>query len=160
MNRGRAQAQADFGVHWQWVFDIVRNNPETQQAVLEITLAARDQGVVALGLGGSEAEFPADLFQKSFQQAYDAGLHRVPHTGEHAGPTSIWNTIHHLHAERLGHGVQAIDDPELVAYLQQHQIPLECCPTSNITLGCVSRLRPPPPAQVMGCWLSGDSQLR
>ncbi len=135
LNRGRVQAYADFGVHWQWVFDIVRDNPETQQAVLEITLAARHQGVAALGLGGSEAEYPADLFIETFQHAYDAGLHRVPHTGEHAGPTSIWNTIHHLHAERLGHGVQAIGDPNLVDYLCQHQIPLECCPTSNVTLG-------------------------
>jgi aminodeoxyfutalosine deaminase len=135
LNRGRVQAYTDFGVHWQWVFDIVRDNPETQQVVLEITLAARDQGVVALGLGGSEAEYPADLFIETFQHAYDVGLHRVPHTGEHAGPTSIWNTIQRLHAERLGHGVQAIGDPDLVAYLRQNQVPLECCPTSNVTLG-------------------------
>ena len=135
LNRGRAKALVDFGVHWQWVFDIVRNNPETQQSVLEITLASRDQGVIALGLGGSEAEFPSELFTDTFQKAYALGLHRVPHSGEHAGPTSIWNTLHLLHAERLGHGVQAIADPELVAYLSQHQIPLECCPTSNVTLG-------------------------
>jgi aminodeoxyfutalosine deaminase len=135
LNRGRAQAFADFGVHWQWVFDIVRDNPETQQVVLEITIAARDQGVVALGLGGSEAEYPADLFIETFQHAYDVGLHRVPHSGEHAGPTSIWNIIRQLHAERLGHGVQAIGDSDLVDYLRQHQIPLECCPTSNVTLG-------------------------
>ncbi len=135
LNRGREQALADFGVYWQWVFDIVRNNPETQQSVLEITLAAQDQGVVALGLGGSEAEYPAELFRDTFQQAYDLGLHRAPHSGEHAGPSSIWNSLQYLHAERLGHGVQAIFDPELVAYLSQHQIPLECCPTSNITLG-------------------------
>lgn len=135
LNRGRAKAYTDFGVHWQWVFDIVRDNPETQQTVLEITLAALDQGVVALGLGGSEAEYPADLFIETFHHAFDVGLHRVPHTGEHAGPTSIWNTIHYLHAERLGHGIQAIADPELVAYLSYHQIPLECCPTSNVILG-------------------------
>ena len=135
LNRGRAQAYLDFGVHWQWIFDIVRDNPETQQAVLDITLAAHDQGVVALGLGGSEANFPADLFYNTFKQAYHAELHRVPHSGEHAGPASIWNTIHQLHAERLGHGVRAIEDPELVTYLAQHQLPLECCPTSNIRLG-------------------------
>lgn len=135
LNLGREKALADFGIQWQWVFDIVRNNPETQQSVLNIALAAQDQGVVALGLGGSEAEFPAELFRDTFRQAYELGLHRVPHSGEHAGPTSIWNTIQHLHAERLGHGVQAISDPELVAYLSQQQIALECCPTSNVTLG-------------------------
>ena len=138
LNQGRLQAFQDFGVHWQWVFDIVRNNPETQQAVLDITRAARDQGVVALGLGGSEAEYPADLFVSTFQQAVEAGIHRVPHSGEHAGPPGIWSAIHRLHAERLGHGVQAIGDPELVAYLAQQQLPLECCPTSNIQLGVYS----------------------
>ena len=69
LNQGRAQARADFGVHWQWIFDIVRNNPETQQEVLEITIAARDQGVIALGLGGNEADYPPDLFCVSFEQA-------------------------------------------------------------------------------------------
>jgi len=135
LNRGRALARADFSVHWQWVFDIVRNNPETQQEVLDITMAARDQGVIALGLGGNEADFPANLFCAPFEQAYHAGLHRVPHSGEHAGASSIWDSIHHLYAERLGHGIHAIDDPQLVEYLSQHQIPLECCPTSNICLG-------------------------
>jgi len=135
LNQGRAKAKADFRVHWQWIFDIVRDNPETQKEVLEIALAAQDQGVVALGLGGSEAGFPAQLFQATFQQAYDAGLHRIPHTGEHDGPQSIWNTIQYLMPERLGHGVRAIDDPDLVAFLSQHQLPLECCPTSNVSLG-------------------------
>jgi aminodeoxyfutalosine deaminase len=135
LNQGQAKAQADFGVHWQWIFDIVRDNPETQQAVLEIALGAQEQGVVALGLGGSEAGFPAQLFQATFQRAFDAGLHRIPHSGEHDGPHSIWNTIQYLQPERLGHGVRAIDDPELVAYLSQNQLPLECCPTSNVSLG-------------------------
>lgn len=135
LNQGRAKAQAEFGVHWQWIFDIVRDNPETQQAVLEIALAAQGQGVIALGLGGSEARFPAQLFQATFQKACDCGLHRIPHSGEHDGPESIWNSIRYLHPERLGHGVRAIDDPDLVAYLSHYQLPLECCPTSNVSLG-------------------------
>ena len=69
LNAGREQAGADFGVHWQWVFDIVRNEPDTQAAVLEIALAAREQGVVALGLGGLETGFPPELFVDTFHRA-------------------------------------------------------------------------------------------
>ncbi len=135
LNAGREQARAEFGLDWRWVFDIVRDNPETQDEVLEIALAARDQGVVALGLGGSEADFPPHLFTRPFERAREAGLARVPHAGETAGPESIWTALRALHADRIGHGVRCIEDPALVQHLRDHQVPLELCPTSNIRLG-------------------------
>jgi len=136
LNAGRDQARAEFGVNWGWVFDICRgDNPETQDDVIEIALAARDQGVVALGLGGSEAGFPPELFVQAFTRARQAGLPRVPHAGEHASPGSIWTALHLLHADRLGHGVRCVEDPALVDYLRERQVPLEVCPTSNICLG-------------------------
>jgi adenosine deaminase len=75
------------------------------------------------------------MFVKSFEQAHQAGLHSVPHAGEIAGPESIWNALKLLHAERIGHGVRCVEDPAMVDYLREHQIPLEVCPTSNICLG-------------------------
>ena len=135
LNAGRADARAEFGVDWRWVLDISRDNADTQDQVIEIALAARDQGVVALGLGGSEALFPPELFTRPFERARQAGLPRVPHAGEMAGPESIWTALRQLHADRLGHGVRCIEDPALVAYLGEHQVPLEICPTSNIRLG-------------------------
>jgi adenosine deaminase len=139
LNAGRAQARAEFGVDWGWVFDISRDNLETQNQVIEIALAARvgaeDEGVVALGLGGSEAGFPPELFVQTFMRARQAGLPRVPHAGEHAGPEDIWDALHLLHADRLGHGVRCVEDPALVEYLREHQVPLEVCPTSNVCLG-------------------------
>jgi adenosine deaminase len=134
LNTGRAQACAEFGVDWRWVFDISRNNPETQDQVVRIALAARDQGVVALGLGGTEADFPPELFTQAFEQACQAGLPRVPHAGETAGPRSMWSALHLLHADRLGHGVRCVEDPALMNHLREHQVPLEICPTSNIRL--------------------------
>ncbi len=134
LNLGRLQAQNEFNVTWQWVFDIVRNQPETQEQVLEIALAARSQGVIALGLGGSEAGFPPELFIQTFEKAKQFGLHRVPHAGEIAGPQSVWSAIKLLHAERIGHGVRSIEDPDLIEYLRVHSIPLEVCPTSNVCL--------------------------
>jgi adenosine deaminase len=135
LNAGRTQARAEFGVEWRWVFDISRDNPETQDQVLDIALAGREQGVVALGLGGSETDFPPKLFVRPFARAREAGLARVPHAGETAGPESIWAALRLLHADRIGHGVRSIEDPALVDYLRQHQVPLEVCPTSNVCLG-------------------------
>ena len=137
-NAGREQAHAEFGVDWRWVFDICRDLPETQGEVVEIALAARDAGGVALGLGGSEAGFPAGLFERSFARAREAGLARVPHAGETAGPESIWGALRCLHADRLGHGVRCVEDPALVAHLRERQVPLEVCPTSNVCLGVYS----------------------
>jgi adenosine deaminase len=135
LNDGRAAAREEFGVDWRWVFDIVRNLPETQDAVVDIALAARDRGVVALGLGGSEHEFPPELFVRSHERARAEGLPRVPHAGEVAGPDSVWDAIKLLHADRLGHGVRSAEDPGLVQYLVDSQVPIEACPTSNIRLG-------------------------
>ena len=134
LNAGREQAHADFGVWWQWVFDIVRNLPDTQRPVLDIALAARELGVIALGLGGSEAGFPPELFVDTFERAKNEHLHRVPHAGEISGPQSVWSAIKLLHAERIGHGVRSIEDPALIEYLKSHCLPLEICPTSNICL--------------------------
>lgn len=135
LNAGRAQAREEFGVDWRWVFDIVRNLPETQDTVVDIALAARDEGVVALGLGGTERDFPPELFVHSHERALAEGLPRVPHAGETAGPESVWDAIRLLHADRLGHGVRSAEDPDLVVYLVETQTPIEACPTSNIRLG-------------------------
>jgi adenosine deaminase len=134
LNEGREQARKDFGVWWQWVFDIVRNNPETQETVLDIALAAREMGVIALGLGGTEDGFPPKMFVDVFRRAEEQQLHRVPHAGEIAGSQSVWSAIKLLNAERIGHGVRSIEDPLLVEYLKTNSVPLEICPTSNICL--------------------------
>lgn len=134
LNKGRDDASTDFGVTWNWVFDIGRDFPETQSEVLEINMASREQGVVALGLGGHEAEYPPELFVDTFERARRESIHRVPHAGETAGPGSVWSAIRLLHAERIGHGVRSIEDPALLEYLISEQIPLEICPTSNIRL--------------------------
>jgi adenosine deaminase len=86
-------------------------------------------------LGGTENGHPPERFADAYEVARKAGLHSVPHAGEVAGPQSVWGAIRALGAERLGHGVRCVEDPALVAYLQQNRIPLEICPTSNVCLG-------------------------
>jgi len=134
LNAGREQAHTDFGVWWQWIFDIVRNLPDTQESVVNIALAAQELGVIALGLGGNEEGFPPELFEDTFERAKRENLHRVPHAGEISGPKSVWSAIKLLNAERIGHGVRSIEDPRLIEYLWSNSVPLEICPTSNICL--------------------------
>jgi aminodeoxyfutalosine deaminase len=135
LNDGRARARREFNVEFNWVLDIVRDNPESRHQVAEWAIGAIDQGVVGFGLGGTEQGYPPEWFADAYTVAREAGLHSVPHAGEVGGAESIWGAIHSLQAERIGHGVHCVQDPELVEYLRQHRIPLEVCPTSNLCLG-------------------------
>ena len=93
------------------------------------------EGVVALGVVGLVTVSPPEAFAPWFDRARTAGLHVTPHAGETSGPESVWAALRVLGAERIGHGVRAVEDPALVAYLAEHHIALEVCPTSNVRLG-------------------------
>jgi adenosine deaminase len=135
INDGRDRARRDFGVEFQWVLDIVRDDPESRHKVAAWAASAVDRGVVGFGLGGTETGYPAEWFTDAYAAAREAGLHSVPHAGEVVGPSSVWSAIRLLGAERIGHGVRSVEDLKLVEYLRQTQIPLEVCPTSNLCLG-------------------------
>jgi len=100
-----------------------------------VAIEGKEDGVVALGLGGAEAGAPPEPFEPYFDRARAAGLRSAPHAGEHAGPASVWGAIRALGAERIGHGVRSIEDPALVGYLAERQLALEVNPTSNLRLG-------------------------
>ncbi|HEY7983352.1 MAG TPA: adenosine deaminase [Ktedonobacterales bacterium] len=141
LTRGRARARADFGVEIAWVFDIVRYLSDASQVhpladyTTSVAIEGVRDGVIALGLGGLEAGHPPEPFAPYFARARAAGLHSAPHSGETAGPESIWGSIRALGAERIGHGVRAIEDPALVRHLADEHLPLEVNPTSNLRLG-------------------------
>ncbi|GAA0373500.1 adenosine deaminase [Microbispora corallina] len=101
---------------------------------LGLALAYRDQGVVALGLAGDEARFPAEAFSDVFARARDAGLAAVPHGGEGAGASSVRACVEVLGARRVEHGVAAAEDPSLLALLAERGVCLDVCPTSNLAL--------------------------
>ena len=135
LNEGRRRAEEEFDVRFRWVLDIVRDDPKSRHQVAEWAASAADDGVVGFGLGGTEKGHPPEWFADAYAVAREAGLHSVPHAGEVAGPESVWGAIRALGAERIGHGVRSVEDPLLVDYLREHQIPLEVCPTSNVCLG-------------------------
>jgi len=145
LDAGRAGVRAQFGVALAWIIDIPRNlsfnrvtglyNGKASGPTVDMALAWKEHGVVALGLGGHEIGAPPEPFAAAFDRARAGGLHSAPHAGEHVGPEGVWGAIRSLQAERLGHGVRAIEDPALTAYLVEHQLPLEINPSSNIRLG-------------------------
>ena len=141
LTRGRERVRREFGVDLRWIFDIPRRtvtlHPDLPLTdfITAVAIDGREDGVVALGLAGTEAGYPPESFEPWFDRARAAGLHSAPHAGETAGPSSIWGALRALGAERLGHGVRAVEDPALVEYLVEHRIGLELCPTSNYRLG-------------------------
>jgi adenosine deaminase/aminodeoxyfutalosine deaminase len=102
-----------------------------------------DRGVVAFGLGGSEERGPAERFTGVFAFARRAGLRLVAHAGESTGPESVWAALK-LGAERIGHGIAAARDAELMRHLRERDIPLEICLTSNLITGVVKSLEEHP----------------
>lgn len=106
---------------------------------LEAILACRD-GITAVDLAGNELDYPGSEFLSHFTRARDASLRITVHAGEAAGPESIWQAIQELGAERIGHGVKAIDDPKLMDFLAAHAIGIESCLTSNIQTSTVRDL--------------------
>lgn len=99
---------------------------------LNYVIAARNPIILGIGLGGDEAKGPAKDYAPVFDKAVEHGLHTVTHAGESVESWSMKDSINLCHAERLGHGIQAIKDEEFVKELAERQIPLEVCPTSNI----------------------------
>ena len=135
VNRARRWAEDELGVRMGMIIDIPRVIPPAEgDRMVGWVIDHHGDGVVALGLGGPEVGHPPEKYRAGFELARDAGLPCILHAGETAGPESIWSALRIADSRRIGHGVRAIEDPQLVAYLKEKQIPLEVCPTSNICL--------------------------
>ncbi len=117
--------------------------PEACTVELDALLRRRDR-IAALDLAGDEIAWPAELFERHFDRARDAGWAVTVHSGEAAGAASIWSVLRVLGATRIGHGVRAIDDPALLEYLAEHRIGIETNLTSNVQTGSVRSYREHP----------------
>ena len=141
-----AAAAADHDVRMRFIVDISRTfGPANAMRNVELTLEHGNDHILGIGLGGAEADGPAEDYVDAFAAAREAGVHAVAHAGEDVGPESIVASVDLLKAERIGHGLSAMLDPELMARLADLQLPVECCPTSNVlTRRFISRLEEHP----------------
>ncbi|MFG2074805.1 adenosine deaminase [Nonomuraea maritima] len=135
---GLAEGRDRYGVECRLLLDHSRRRP-VERLWRTYELALRHERVVGIGLAGDESH-PLAPFAKVCDAARDAGLRLVHHAGEAAGAGSVREALAVGHAERLGHGIRVLDDPDLVAEVRERGIPLEVCPTSNVLLGLVPSL--------------------
>ncbi|WP_018214919.1 adenosine deaminase [Salinispora vitiensis] len=141
----RKRAAADFGIELRWCFDIPGEaGLPAAEETLRISLDERPDGLISFGLGGPEVGVPRPQFKPYFDQARAAGLRSVPHAGETTGARTVWDALRDLGAERLGHGISAVEDPELLEFLAERQLALEVCPTSNVRTRAVARIEEHP----------------
>src|SRR5262245_52017035 len=121
------------------ITDLVRDHgPERGHVTLDAIREVRDDcGVVGVGIGGSEHLCPPEPFAPVYERAQSFGFRTTAHAGEACGPESVWGAVRALRVDRIGHGTRAIEDPALVAYLVEHQIPVELCVLSNVRTGVV-----------------------
>jgi aminodeoxyfutalosine deaminase len=158
---GAQQAAEQHGVQVRLTPDIPRGYPlEAAELTVRHAVAYRDRGVVGVGLGGPEAEFPPEMYVRAFEIAKDGGLGSVPHAGEAAGPPSVRGALDGLRADRIRHGIRAADDPGLLRELAARSVVLDVCPISNLRTGVVASLDKHPLPELAGagifCSVSTD----
>ncbi|HTV04737.1 MAG TPA: adenosine deaminase [Acidobacteriaceae bacterium] len=142
LERARKRAERKLGISTYWIFDAVRHfGPDAAARVFRKAAEMRvsHPSIIGIGIGGDERKTGADLFRELYAEAREAGLRLTVHAGESVGPESIWGAIN-IGAERIGHGLTAIEDPELMEMLAERQIPIEICISSNVRTGCCHQL--------------------
>jgi aminodeoxyfutalosine deaminase len=137
---GARDVLARHGVRIGWIIDFPGHYAEREAwPTLRFALDNPPDGLVGFGIGGDEARRApyTNVIRDVFEAAYRSGLRCVPHAGETTGADTVWEALKFLRAERIGHGIRSLDDPSLVSYLAERQLPVDVSPTSNVCTRCV-----------------------
>lgn len=136
------RAQRDFKIQVRLIVQMGRHEPQFAHRLAELAVARQNKGIVALDLAGDEEHYSAGKFIDIMRWARKEGLHITAHAGEcrNCPPSNVYEAVEIIEAERIGHGVHAMKDVEVVELLQRKKIPLEMCPTSNLQTNSISGL--------------------
>lgn len=138
---GLALAEKAYGIRTGVILCGMRHiSPEISLKLADLTVAFKNKGVVGFDLAGAEEDFPAKRHKEAFGRVLANNINCTLHAGEAYGPESIHQAIHQCGAHRIGHGVRLIEDGDLLNYVNDHRIPLECCPSSNVQTKAVKRM--------------------
>jgi len=138
---GLRSAREKFGIESNIIVCGIRNiSPESSLEMAELAVAYKNRGVVGFDLAGAEYDHPAKHHKDAFQLVRDNNINTTIHAGEAYGPESIAQAIHVCGAHRLGHAVRLRENGDLLHYVNDHRIPIECCPSSNVQTGAVRDL--------------------
>ena len=146
MERGRERGEREFGTTVYWLFDAVRHfgvEPAARVFAKAAELRPRFPSIIGIGIGGDERQTGAEPFRELYAEARASGLRLTAHAGETVGPEGVWGALN-IGAERLGHALSAVEDPELMEVLVERQVPVEICITSNLRTGSCASVREHP----------------
>jgi adenosine deaminase len=142
---GLWEAQKDHGIVANVILCGIRNiSPESSVEMAQLAVAYKNRGVVAFDLAGAEYDYPAKHHVKAFKLVHNNNIAVTIHAGEAYGPASVHQAIHVCGAHRIGHGCRLREDGDLLHYVNDHRIALECCPSSNVQTGAVRDIRKHP----------------
>jgi adenosine deaminase len=138
---GLARATEDYGIRSKVILCGIRNiSPESSYEMAQLAVAYKGRGVIGFDLAGAEQNHPAKKHKQAFELVRNNNVNCTIHAGEAYGPESIAQALHDCGAHRIGHGCRLVEDGDLLRYVNDHRIPLECCPSSNVQTGAVRDL--------------------
>lgn len=142
---GLRAAQKEHGIEANIIVCGIRNiSAESSLEMAELAVAYKGRGVVGYDLAGAEYDHPAKHHRAAFQLVRDNNINCTIHAGEAYGPESIAQALHVCGAHRIGHGCRLREDGDLLHYVNDHRITLECCPSSNVQTGAIKDLKSHP----------------
>jgi adenosine deaminase len=131
--RGLRHAKRELGIRYGLILCAIRSlGPESSLRIAELCVAFKNRGVVGFDLAGSEVNNPAKVHRHAFQLVIDNNINCTAHAGESFGPDSVHQALHKCGAHRIGHGTRLVESGDLLNYVNDHRIPLEVCPSSNL----------------------------
>jgi adenosine deaminase len=131
--RGLRTAKRELGIRYGVILCALRtDSADVSLRIAELCVAFKNRGVVGFDLAGSEINFPAKVHRPAFQLVIDNNINCTAHAGESFGPDSVHQAIHKCGAHRIGHGTRLVENGDLMNYVNDHRIPIEVCPSSNL----------------------------